>query len=222
MNRHDATEAAGIVERMMVNLATCIPSRGRPGSDARVAIGTVRAKALVLLMNDAIGPPLDAAFDATYEAGATLPQIEGVRRQVALEAPTSLGAVMVTQAGINLCLATEGRIIADMTFISRQDVEQIKSFIAIPFADSEETAADAMDSMTFQALIGLHAAITNHLVTTALPLPRMIGYRFFEPLPTLVMAYRLYNDASRGDNVRNENKVVHPAFCPMTGLALSA
>jgi prophage DNA circulation protein len=36
------------------------------------------------------------------------------------------------------------------------------------------------------------------------------------------MAYRLYTDASRADDVRDENKVVHPAFCPMTGLALSA
>jgi hypothetical protein len=215
MKRADATEAAEIVNRMMVNLATCIPSRGRPGSDARVAIGYVRANALTLLTNDAIGPPLDAAFDTTYEAGATLVQ-------VGKEQPVTLGAVLVTQAGINLCLATEGRIISGMTFVSRQDVEVIKQSMILPFGDAEEKAADEMDAMMFQALIGLHATITNHLVTTAMPLPRMIGYRFFEPIPSLVMAYRLYNDASRADDVRDENKVVHPAFCPMTGLALSA
>jgi prophage DNA circulation protein len=109
-----------------------------------------------------------------------------------------------------------------MTFVSRQDVEVIKQSMILPFGDAEEKAADEMDAMMFQALIGLHATITNHLVTTAMPLPRMIGYRFFEPIPSLVMAYRLYNDASRADDVRDENKVVHPAFCPMTGLALSA
>jgi hypothetical protein len=222
MKRADATEAAEIVNRMMVNLATCIPSRGRPGSDARVAIGYVRANALTLLTNDAIGPPLDAAFDTTYEAGATLVQIEAVRVEVGKEQPVTLGAVLVTQAGINLCLATEGRIISGMTFVSRQDVEVIKQSMILPFGDAEEKAADEMDAMMFQALIGLHATITNHLVTTAMPLPRMIGYRFFEPIPSLVMAYRLYNDASRADDVRDENKVVHPAFCPMTGLALSA
>jgi prophage DNA circulation protein len=41
-------------------------------------------------------------------------------------------------------------------------------------------------------------------------------------MPTLVMAYRLYADASRGDELRAENKVVHPAFSPAAGLALSA
>jgi prophage DNA circulation protein len=36
-----------------------------------------------------------------------------------------------------------------------------------------------------------------------------------------VMAYKLYDDASRCDELRQENKVVHPAFCPPTGRALS-
>jgi prophage DNA circulation protein len=36
-----------------------------------------------------------------------------------------------------------------------------------------------------------------------------------------VLAYRLYADASRADEIRAENKVVHPAFCPPTGIALS-
>ena len=222
MKRYEAQEATAIVVRMMDNLAKCIPPRGRPGSDARTAIGIVSDNAFMLLMNDAMGPPLDAAFDLTYKAGTTLAKIENVRRQIALEEPLEPGAVLIMQAGISLCLATEGRIITDLTFDSRQDVEQVKQSLQAPFAASEEVAADAMDSMTFQALITLHAAITNHLVKTALPLPRMIGYQFFEVLPTLVTAYRLYNDASRADGVREENKVVHPAFCPMTGLALSA
>jgi hypothetical protein len=222
MNRYDAKEAAAIADRMMVNLATCIPVQGRPGSDARVAIGTVRANAFGLLMGDAIGPPLDAAFDLTREAGSSVEQIEGVRVQVMNEQPQSPGAVLLTQAGINLCLATEGRIIGDMTFVSREDVDRIKTYIRGPFGDAEEVAADAMDSMTFQALIGLHAAITNHLVKTALPLPRLVGYQFFDPLPSLVMAYRLYSDASRADEMRDANKIVHPAFCPLTGLGFSA
>ena len=80
----------------------------------------------------------------------------------------------------------------------------------------------SMDQMTFQTLVALHGSVTNHLVTTARPLPRMLNFQFFEPLPSLVMAYKLYDDASRCDELREENKVVHPAFCPMTGQALSA
>jgi len=222
MIRYDAKEAAEIVDRMMVNLATCIPSRGRPGSDARVAIGYIRANAFPLLMDDAIGDPLDTAFDLTYQAGTTLEQIDAVRVQIALEQPRSFGAVLLTQAGMNLCLATEGRIIAAMTFVSREEIDRIQKRMIDPFAFAEEVAADAMDSMTFQALIGLHATITNHLVKTALPLPRLVGFQFFEPIPSLVQAYRLYSDASRADEIRSANRIVHPAFCPLNGQGLSA
>ena len=109
-----------------------------------------------------------------------------------------------------------------MTFVSRQDVNAIKEQLLQPFRDAEEIAADSMDQMTFQTLVALHGATTNHLVATARPLPRMTSFEFFEPLPSLVMAYRLYDDASRCDELREENKVVHPAFCPRLGLALSA
>jgi prophage DNA circulation protein len=50
----------------------------------------------------------------------------------------------------------------------------------------------------------------------------MTSYQFAVPLPSLVIAHRLYQDASRADQIRAENKVVHPAFCPPLGVALSA
>ena len=90
-----------------------------------------------------------------------------------------------------------------------------------PFNLLEEIAADTMDQATFWQLVELQAATVNHLVATARPLPRMVNYQFAAPLPSLVIAYRLYADASRGDQVVAENKIVHPAFCPPLGRALS-
>lgn len=222
MNRHDAKEAAGIVDRMMQNLAATVSQQGRAGSDARTMIDQTRANAFALLMADNIGSSLDQSFDLAMQAGATLPQIEGVRRQIELETPTSLGATLVKNCGIGFCLATEGALIGGMTFTSRQDVDAVKLALLGPFAEAEEIVADAMDSETFKAVVSLHAAINNHLVQTALPLPRMVNYQFFEPLPSLILAYRLYGDAARADEVRAENKIVHPAFCPPIGRALSA
>jgi prophage DNA circulation protein len=222
MKRQDAIEAAPLVDRMLQNLLETVPPKGRAGSDVRTAIGDVRASAFKLLIYDALGPPLDQCFDQARQAGATVWQIETVRRLLDQEQPISLGATLVRDVGIRFCLATESRIISDMTFVSRQDVSQIKQAIAQPFADAEEIAADSMDQMTFQALVALHGAVTNHLVQTARPLPRMLNYQFFTPLPSLVMAYKLYDDASRADELRDENKIVHPAFCPMAGQALSA
>ncbi|RXG91593.1 hypothetical protein [Bradyrhizobium zhanjiangense] len=222
MMRHDANEAAPIVDRMLAQLLATVPSKGRAGSDARTAIGDTRAKAYKLCTDDTLGPPLDECFDLARQAGSTSAQINYVREQIELENPATLGGALVMNAGIRLCLATQCRIIAGMSFVSRQDVDALKKQLLQPFRDAEEIAADEMDQMSFQALIALHGTVTNHLVATARPLPRMLNYQFFEPLPSLVMAYKLYDDASRCDELRTENKIVHPAFCPMVGQALSS
>ena len=101
-------------------------------------------------------------------------------------------------------------------------MEAIKTTLRQPFDDAEELAADDMNQASFMALVSLDAAITNYLVTTARPLPQMINYQFAVPLPSLIIAHRLYQDASRADQVVKENKIVHPAFCPPIGVALSA
>lgn len=222
MKRLDANEAAPIVDRMLQALVATVPAKGRPGSDARTAIGDTRAHAYKLCIDDAIGPPLDQCFDLARLAGSTSAEIKYVRETVEKETPVSLGGRLVRDAGIRLSLATQCRIIASMSFVSRQDVDAIKQQLLRPFRDAEEIAADSMDQMVFQTLVALQGAVTNHLVATARPLPRMVNFQFFEPLPSLVMAYKLYDDASRCDELRQENKIVHPAFCPMTGQALSA
>jgi hypothetical protein len=222
MKRADANEAAPLVDRMLANLVATVPPKGRPGSDARTAIGDTRANAFMLCIDDALGPPLIQCFTLARLAGASLPQIEWVRQGVAAEVTATLGGTLVKNCGIRLCLATQARIISVMQFVSRQDVDAIKVHLQPPFRAAEEIAADDMDQATFAALIALHGATVNHLVATARPLPRMLNFQFYEPLPSLVIAYRLYEDAARADELRDENKVVHPAFCPQTGQALSA
>jgi hypothetical protein len=221
MKRSDATEAAQIVDRMLTQLVSFVPAKGHIGVNARTAIGDTRANAYKYCIEDTLGLPLDDCFNQARQAGITLQQLEFTRQQIELEQPKMLGGFLVKNTGIWLTLATEAYIIAGMTFVSRQQVGQIRDALKQPFFDAEEIAADDMDQMTFQALIGLHGAITNHLVATALPLPRVLQYEFFTILPSLVMSYKLYDDASRCDELREENKIVHPAFCPLQGEALS-
>ena len=222
MDRIDATEASGIVVRALQNLLKTISQTGPVGSDARTAVGDTIANAYPLLRNDAIGPPLDNAFDLCRQTGATFNAIEQVRVWVTSEQPQTLGGTLIQNALIGFCLATEGAIISAMTFASREGVETVKQEINLPFNDAEELAADDMAQATYQALVALHGAITHHLVMTALPLPRMLNYRFNAVLPTLVISHKLYQDASRADQVRDANKIVHPAFSPIMGEALSS
>jgi prophage DNA circulation protein len=221
MEKPDVREAQGIINRLMTNLATTIPQTGDAGSAARTAIGDLVANAAVLLSSDAIGAPLDNCFDLCRQAGANVYQFEEVRRMTEPEAPITLGGVLVKNSALALCLAQECAVIAAMTFTSRSQVDQLKQAAIEPFDLLEENAADTMDQATFQELVTLQAALVNHLVTTARPLPRMVNYQFGAVLPSLVIAYRLYADASRADELIDENKIVHPAFCPPRGRALS-
>jgi hypothetical protein len=222
MTRADAKEAIALLNPMLALLVSFVPSSGIVGIGARTIINDTRVNAFKLCVDDALGPPLDSCFDQARQAGVGVTQLEQVREQVEQEAPVSLGARLVQNACIRLSLVTQAYIIANMTFISREQVSQIRATLQQPFFNAEEIAADEMDQMTFQSLIALHGAITNHLVQTALPLPRMLNYQFYAPLPSLVMAYKLYDDASRADELRDENKIVHPAFCPLSGEALSS
>jgi prophage DNA circulation protein len=222
MLKADTIEAKPIVQRAMADLLLTIAEYGRPGSDARAAIGALLAHLDKLLHDDTIGQPLADCFDLARDAGMTLPGAVVIYNGVIVEAPATLGAKLVKDSLVSLCAASGARIIADMTFTSREDAEAVMQQVNEMFAAIEENAADAMDSMSYMAMVRLHASTTYYLVETARPLPRVLEFRFAAPMPTLVAAYRLYADASRADELRAENKVVHPAFMLPNGVALSA
>jgi prophage DNA circulation protein len=226
MNNPDANEALPIVQSILDDLLWLVPVQGLAGSAARTTIGDTKTNAYAYLRADLILPPLDLCFQQVRESIAldldkALPQFEQVRRNAQAKTAETVGGIMIRDNAIVLCLAAEAQIIAAMTFISREQVVRIRKASYPAFCYSEEAAADSMDQMGYQAIVSLHAAVTNHLVTTAFPLPRVLSYRFAHPFPSLVMAQKLYQDPSRADEMRDGNSVVHPAFMPVLGSALS-
>jgi len=222
MFRQDALESVPIVNTVLNALLAWTATRGREGADLRAAVGDVKGRGLIYLQTDSIGPHLVECFDLAVAAGITLPQMLQVRTVAASQHAFLVGAIMVRDAMIELALASSGEIIAGMVFKSRQLVDQTRDAINLAFEAIEETVADDMDSMTYRSLISLHAAIIAHMTETARPLPRMLTFQFGFAQPTLVMAYKLYADAGRANELRAENKVVHPAFTRPRGRALSA
>jgi prophage DNA circulation protein len=222
MFKADSEEAGGICERVLHYILNVTPTRGRPGADLRTAIGSFLTNMPTLLKHDLAGPPLADIFEKAQTTGVTLPQLDAIRAVAVAEAPKTVGALLMKNSLINFTLAIEGSILAGTTFVSNDDATEMKLNMNAAFTPMEEIAADDMDQMTYQALVRLHAAITFFLIETARPLPRMLNFQFAAPsLPTLVMAYRLYANAGRADELRAENKVVHPAFMRPRGKALS-
>lgn len=221
MFRQDAIEAGPIINDTLAALLAWAPTRGREGATLRAAINEVRVNAFSLLHDDEIGPPLAQCFALAREVGATFKIIEKVRATAAQANPTLAGAILIRDSLIMFCLETQARIIAETPFVSRQDVEETKALFSAGMDQVQEDLADRMDAMTFRAVIELHAAVGFFLVETARPLPRMLKFQFNLPLPSLAIAQKLYHDAGRADELRQENKIVHPAFCQLRGRALS-
>ena len=151
----------------------------------------------------------------------SLPELAHVRLTAFNQAPTTAGGVLYRNSLVHLSLATEALIVSDTTFKSRNDAEAMKDLMNEAFDDMEEAAADSMDSATYRALITLHAAVTEYLITAQYPLPVMLNFRFAQSGPTLVFAHRLYDDASRADELLEGNGVIHPLFMLPYGRALS-
>lgn len=221
MFKEEAAEAAPIVTATLDALLAWAPTRGREGANLRAAVNDVRANVIYLLRNDIIGPPLANSFALAQDAGATLANIENVRATAAAYFPIFPNAVVVRDSLIMFCLETQARILGGLAFVSRNDVESTRAMFNASFASIEEDIADRLDAMTYRAIVELHAAISFFLVETARPLPRMLRFEFNLPLPSLAIAQKLYHDGGRADELRDENKIVHPAFCLRSGRALS-
>jgi prophage DNA circulation protein len=222
MQKQDTLEATPIMQRSIKALLAAVPNSGSVGANFRTACSALIVNAQLLIGADLAGPPLQNCFALAQQCGATQAQLASVRNETMTETPITVGGAMIQGSIIETCLATEGQIIANMTFTSREDVDALKDEMNDVFAAVEETLADAMDQMSYRAVIELHAAVIQHLVATARPLPRLVQFAFNQPMPTLLTAMRLYSDASRADELRDENKVVHPAFELPIGVALSS
>jgi hypothetical protein len=222
MYKTDAEEAAPICNTVLTAILEQSPVTGINGSQLRSAVSVFLHSAVTILVANEAGLYLENIFRLAQANGITLDQMDYVRGLAAAQIATTPGGTLIRDSLVLYCLVAEGMIISLTTFKSRDDVEAARLVIKNGFAPVEETIADGNDPDAYLTLVGCEAAIFYHLTQTAMPLPRMINYQFAQSLPSLVIAYRLYTDASRGDELRDENHVIHPAFMPPTGRALSS
>ncbi|WP_028205019.1 DNA circularization protein [Paraburkholderia nodosa] len=88
--------------------------------------------------------------------------------------------------------------------------------------DSEiETAADAGDDNSFAALRTLRNSVVEDLQARGADLASLSTMSFNGSLPALVLAHRIYGDATRADQLVQQVAPVHPLFMPATFQALS-
>jgi prophage DNA circulation protein len=133
---------------------------------------------------------------------------------------SNLVAVVVLTC-IVFSVAQEARILANMTFVSRDEIEETMVWLRDQYDAVKRACADHMDNASYAAVTKLTAVVVHHLVNTARPLARVVNFQI-RPLPSLAWANRIYGDALRAEELAKENRIVHPAFMPAAIRALSA
>ena len=207
-------EITGVVNRLLDNLSLTASSQtGRQGVALRRQIGDVRAHFFAYLQDATFAIQLLACFTAAHEANVKLASLVAVHNAIYEEVPVGEITTAIVQAATGFCLATESRMITDIEFTSRDDVEVMMKTMKAAFDTARDLAADAVDSNSYQTLTYLAGALTNHLANVARPLPRMITFRMPISLPALALSNRVYHTAERWEEIVQENKTVHPAFC---------
>lgn len=159
--------------------------------------------------------------DLARNAGATLVTMDRIRKAGLDEKPLGKPAVLTVHAIVRLTLCQDARIIAAMSFRSRDEVDAIATAVNAAFDTTEQDASDDLDQATYMGLINLHGATVAHLAQVGRQLPRVVQYRYQATMPALRMAQRAYSDPSRAAELIAENDVVHPAFMPRSGRMLA-
>jgi hypothetical protein len=221
MTSDEANEVLGIVRRIgPVVLSAAVDPRGTVGTALRRTVGMMVADTNMINL-PTFGIALSISLDLARFSYATLVTMDRVRKAALAEKPKSLPAVQTVLAIVRLTLASEARIIAFMTFRSREEVDAVVAAMNDAFSQTIEVAADDLDSATYIALTRLQGDVTRHLADRGRQLPRVVNYSYQAVMPALRMAQRAYGSGARYQELITENAVVHPAFMPRDGKMLA-
>jgi len=211
------------VNAMLDDLSATVSSQtAAENIDLRYKIGDLRAYYETEIADGDFAASLLDCFTTAREDNGRLIAFGQLRENLFAATPKGDISLAIVQMGIVYCLSAESRIISEMTFVSRNDVDLMIDKMKTAFDTARELVADAADSSAYRALIQLSGALTNHLANVSRPLPRMVTFDMRVVLPALTLSNRVYHDPTRWEEICDENKIVHPAFCPMSIVGLSS
>jgi prophage DNA circulation protein len=224
MTKTDLNEAIAATAKVLTALqGTLAGQTGLAGAQTNFLCGQLAANGAVELFGGGyqFWTDLTNCFEAAQKAGATFAAMGAVLAAANALTPVGLPAIAVKNFSVRMALVEQARILAATTFTSRQQIDGFFDQIDASLQAAELVAADNLDNVAYVLLINVHAAVSNDLSSRAFTLPQMVTYSYPTRMPSLWIAQRLYQDASRNDELIAENLPIHPLFMPSTGRALA-
>lgn len=102
------------------------------------------------------------------------------------------------------------RVAGEIVFDSFDQAVAVRNELS----DAIDELSNEADDATFAALQDLRATLHRRVTDSAETLPRIVEVVVSTPTPALVLAYRLYGDATRDVEIINRNNIRNPALVP--------
>jgi hypothetical protein len=218
-----ADQAMAQLNQIISLLLASIPDNTSVGAfNARLAIDDLRANMQDSIASSTLGTDLGNCFSLSITAGATYSGLETLRQYVMSQVTSVNGYVQnMLRSALAMTLAAECQAIQQLTFTSQNDAVNVMTVITGAFEQAKLANIDDYDSGIYQAVTALSGTIVRYLAQEELQLPKMVTYNVAAPMPSLYLAQLIYQDASRADEISDENGVINPMFCPTSLQVLS-
>lgn len=105
---------------------------------------------------------------------------------------------------------------SDSNPTSRDEAEQITRRVANQLDAALLVAGDRADDDLYGELLLVRSSFLEAMSAISGGLSELMQFNSAQPLPALTLASRLYQDASRADELIQESSVPHPAFMPVS------
>lgn len=115
-----------------------------------------------------------------------------------------------------LCTGAMTSAAADSRPASTDEAEELTQRVSVQLDTALVLAGDRADDDMYNALLAVRSAFLSTMSERASGLSELLQVTTAQPLPALTLANRLYQDATRADELVQEARVPHPAFMPTT------
>lgn len=200
------------------------------GSGAAARASVASAAANLMASAGAIGPAsytsftgVAAAFAQAVKSASFTPADELRSMQAMATLSGVLGPAQSATADLfrRIAVCQLGQSSGDYQPSTVEEAAFIRTQ-ALAGIDAEITlAGNQGDDGVYAALRILRAEVIRDMNAKGAQLPTLVTVTTNSPVPSLVLAQRLYRDAGRDDELARRANPVHPAFMPLSFMALS-
>jgi prophage DNA circulation protein len=155
------------------------------------------------------------ALQALFGFGSDLDAVPATTPTRQREADNQAALVQVVQ---QLATLEAARAASQTDFPSLDDAQAVREILTDQF---DLLCEQDISDQVYRALVATRAATARDIGTRGADLARLRKIQLPETMPSLVLAWSLYGDASRADELAERNRLADPLFVP-SGVPLEA